>query len=246
MPNTYERDVEFIKKIKEGTTYEELAKEYSLSVSSVYCIVKKHIRFKTYCSQMEKLIGRNEINKETKLYELSKLLKFHARSINALVAINIKSIDNLLVLTEEDIYRIKKIGKTSRNHIIKCINDYKGHFGEQLMMFEIGSTEKEITENVDVEDTLMGKEINTLVASIKTNRDYIYKLFKLAGAGQVNLGFLQKEISKEFGRIDSINKVLLQALVDLQKARTMSWEDEKRKCEIDMEAKLKEILSMYE
>lgn len=246
MPNTYERDVELIKKIKEGTTYEKLAKEYNISISSIRHIVEKHEMLKAYCDEMKSLIGKNEINQETKLYELSKLLKFDTRSINALIAKNIRSIDELLSLTEEDIYKIKNIGKTSRNHINKCINEYKEKVGQQLTMFEIDSTKKELTKSVDVEDTLIEKQINRLALGAKTNRDYIYKLFKLAGAGQVNLTFLQKEINKEFGRIDSINKVLLQALVDLQKARTMSWEDEKRKYRIEMESKLKEILSMYE
>lgn len=239
------KNAEIIEKVKNGKRYEELAKEYNTSVSAIGHMVRKHELFKAYCDEMERLIGKSEINQETKLYELSKLLKFDTRSINALIAKNIRGIDELLSLTEEEIYSIKNIGKTSRNHINKSINEYKENFGRQITMFEMDEDIKEISKSVDVKDTEVEKQISKPILGLKANRNYIYKLFKLADDRQVNIKFLQKEISNEFDRIEKVNKELLQVLSELYYARRMPWTDEKAEYKIDSELKLEEILDMY-
>ncbi|AKN33771.1 hypothetical protein Ccar_24270 [Clostridium carboxidivorans P7] len=95
MPNLYTRNLEIVHKAKEGKTCAELAKEYNIYYSTITRIIKKHKEFEAYCNEMETLKAKNKINEETKLYDLSKLLKFDTRSINALVYKNIKSINYL-------------------------------------------------------------------------------------------------------------------------------------------------------
>lgn len=242
---TYKRNAEISKKIKEGRTYEEIAKEYNMSVSTVYYIVSKYKMFRIYCDEMEDLIRKNEVSRETKIYELSKLLGFDNGTVNALIMKNIRSIDELLALTEEDIYKIKRIGKVKRNRIIKCINEYKEKVSQQVTKVEADNNVKEITKSVAVAHTAMKKQISKSVLGIKANRDYIYKLFKLVDDRQINLVFLQKEIYKEIDRMEGINKELLQTLSDLHYARKMPWTGEEVEYKIDLELKLQEVLGAY-
>ncbi|MBI6874641.1 DNA-directed RNA polymerase subunit alpha C-terminal domain-containing protein [Clostridium aciditolerans] len=245
MTNYSTRDLEIIEKAKSGTKYSELAKEYNMSYSRIAYIIEKHKKFKAYCNEMESLESKNEINQETKLYDLSKLLKFDTRCINALNEKNIRSIDELLVLTEEDIYTIRSIGKTSRNHIKQCMNEYKERNGKQLSMFKRDNNKKETTENVDERKSKIEKSINIPPVNIKVDREYIYNLVKAVDNRQIDLRYLHTEIVREFDRIENINKELLQTLINLQHSRNMPWEDGQGRYKIEMERKLEEILNMY-
>lgn len=239
------KDLEIIKKFKEGTKYEELAKEYNVSYSKIAYIIEKYKKFKAYCDEMERLESKNEINQETRLYDLSKLLKFDTRSINALIAKNIRSIDEILLLTDEDIFAIRNIGKASQEHIKQCINEYKEKVGQQLTMFETDNSTKKLTRNFNTEQPMIEKPISKPVISVKANRNYISKLIKAVDNRQIDLRYLQKEINKEFDKIENINKEILQTLIDLRKSRNMPWADEERRYKIEMECKLEEILNMY-
>ncbi|WP_034826675.1 hypothetical protein [Clostridium carboxidivorans] len=81
--------------------------------------------------------------------------------------------------------------------------------------------------------------------SIKANREYIYKLIRAVDDGQVDSRFLEKELSKEFDRIENINKELLRTLINLQKSRNIPWSNEDNQYKVEMECKLEEILNMY-
>lgn len=241
------KNAEIIEKIKNGKRYEELAKEYNTSVSAIGHMVRKHELFKAYCDEIERLIGKNEINQETKLYELSKLLKFDTRSINALIAKNIKSVDKLLSLTEEEFYAIRNLGKVSQIHIKKCISEHEKKTGKKSNLCGVDDdSTKEIRKKLEVEELIVEKEVSEKVESIKANRDYIYKLIKAVDNRQIDSRYLPKEIIEEFGRIENINKELLKTLINLHKARNIPWEDEKRLYRVKMESKLEEILNMYE
>ncbi len=244
MTNINLKNLKIVHKFREGKTYEELSREYNICYSTIGCIIKKYEQFEAYCSKMERLKTKNEINEETKLYDLSKLLKFDNRSINALVYKNIKSIDELLSLSEEDIYAIRNLGKVSQKHIKKCISEYKEKMIHHPNINRIGSDNtKQITKDLEeptIENSVIEPEI-----SIKANREYIYKLIKAVDDGQVDSRFLQKEITKEFDRIENINKELLRTLINLQRARNMPWADENNRYKVEMECRLEEILSMY-
>ncbi|AKA70481.1 DNA-directed RNA polymerase subunit alpha C-terminal domain-containing protein [Clostridium scatologenes] len=220
MPNLYTRNLEIVHKAKEGKTCEELAKEYNLCCAAITFIIKKHKEFEAYCNEMETLKAKNEINEETKLYDLSKLLKFDTRSIKALVYKNIKSIDKLLALSEEDIYTIRSLGKASQKYVKECIIEYREKMNQHANLFGIDiNNTKKVTDNL--EESLIQKSVIEPEVSIKANREYIYKLIRAVDNGQVDSRFLEKEISKEFDRIENINKELLRTLINLQKSRNM-------------------------
>ncbi|AKN33769.1 hypothetical protein Ccar_24260 [Clostridium carboxidivorans P7] len=244
MPNLYTRNLEIVHKAKEGKTCRELAKEYNIYYSTISRIIKKHKKFEAYCNEMETLKAKNKINEETKLYDLCKLLKFDTRSIKALVYKNIKSIDKLLALSEEDIYAIRSLGKMSQEHVKKCIIEYREKMNQLTNLYgiDINNIEK-VTDNL--EESSIQKSLIEPEVSIKANREYIYKLIRAVDDGQVDSRFLEKELSKEFDRIENINKELLRTLINLQKSRNIPWSNEDNQYKVEMECKLEEILNMY-
>ncbi|WP_338433385.1 DUF6483 family protein [Clostridium tyrobutyricum] len=236
------RNLKIIQKVQEGIKYEELIKEYNLSYSTISSIVDRYEEFKAYCDEMESLKAKNRINEETRLYDLSKLLKFDTRSINALVHKNIRSIDKLISLSEEELYLIKNLGRVSRNHVKKCIFEYK----EKMKQHPNDSDNEDTSiEEVTIEKTALEKSINDQVRGISVNREYIYKLIKVVDDKQIDSTFLKKELDKEFDRIENVNKELLQTLINLYIARIMPWADNERRYKVDMECELQWLLDKY-
>lgn len=197
------RNKEIIRKSKDGKSHIELAKEYNLSRSNINAIVEQYIEFNNYCNNMENLISQNLISEETKMYELAKMLKFDARSINGLKRKGIKSIEELIVLTDEEIWALRKIGKISREHIKKCISSYmKNNFEPKIC-----EQEAPAIKNSQVETTI---DEQPKIQNIKANRDYIWKLIDLVEKKQFSSSFLKKELDKEFDRLEKANKQLIE------------------------------------
>lgn len=238
------RNLEIIQKVKEGVKCEELTKKYNLSYSTISSIIDGYEEFKPYCDEMESLKAKNKINEETKLYDLSKLLKFDTRSINALVHKNIRSIDKLLSLSEEEFCLIKNLGKVSQKYVKECIIEYKEKISQQPNTNDSGN-KGELIEEVDIEKSALERSINDQVRGMKANREYIYKLIEAVDDRQIDLIFLKKEVNKEFDRIENVNKELLQTLINLCMARIMPWADNARRYKVDMERELQWLLDKY-
>ena len=244
MTNIHTRNLEIMQKIKEGVKIEELAKEYKVSFSTITSIIERYKEFESYSNEMENLKAKNIINQETELYDFCKLLKFDAHSIKALVYKNIRSIDKLLSLSEEEFYLIKNLGKVSQKYVKECVVEYKEKM-KQYPNMDYDGNKGEPIEEVDIEESELERSINEQIRGIKVNREYIYKLIEDVNNGKSDLEFLQKEINKEFDRIETVNKELLQTLINLYMARVMSWEDNARKYKVDMECELQWLLDKY-
>ncbi|APM37789.1 DUF6483 family protein [Clostridium kluyveri] len=244
MTKIHTRNLEIMRKIKEGVGLEELAKEYKISFSTITSTIERYKEFESYSNEMENLKAKNRINQETELYDLCKLLKFHTHSIKALVHKNIRSIDKLLSLNEEEFYLIKNLGEVSQKYIKECISEYKEKM-KQHPNTNDNANKNEVIEEVNIEGSELQRSINEQVRGMKVNREYIYKLIEDVHNGKNNLEFLQKEISKEFERIENVNKELLQTLINLYMARVMPWADNARRYKVDMECELQWILDKY-
>lgn len=244
MSKIHIRNLEIMRKIKEGVELEELAKEYKMSDSAIISIIRKYEELEAYSNEMENLKANNKMNEETELYDLCKLLKFHTHSINALIHKNIRSVDKLLSLSQEEFYAIKNLGKVSQKYIKECISEYKEKI-KQHSNTNDNSNKNEVIEEVNIEESELERSINNQVRGVGANREYIYKLIEYVNNGKSDLGFLQKEIGKEFERIESVNKELLETLINLYMARVMPWADNARRYKVDMEWRLQCLLYKY-
>ncbi|MBZ9622902.1 hypothetical protein G9F71_008550 [Clostridium sp. FP2] len=218
------RNSEIIRKSVAGKTHEELAIEYSTSLSNINNIVGQYIEFKNYCNEMENYISKNEINKDVKMYNLLKLLKFHTRSINALIDKNIMSIEDLISLERDEICCIRRIGKTTVQHINECINNYNNNGNNSLKPFTndeiiLNNFNKNVnlfilrgklTENNRITCPCANNQI--LIQAIKGDREYIRKLIDLVDNNQFTFSFLKKEVNKEFDRLEKRNEQLVEML----------------------------------
>lgn len=230
------RNKEIIKKIKAGNSYEQLAQEYRVSISSISSIFKQYSRFKDCCLNIENLKSKNIITKETKLYDLCKLLKFETRSINNLVRRHIVSIEQLVVLNDEQIYTLRNVGKLTKAYIEECLSNYKNNEDKYLQPYD---NEDIILENFNTNincymlestDECNMENINyplndERIQCAKANREYIWKLIDLVDDGQLSYSFLKKELDKEFDRIEKNNEQLIEMLSQLRQGEILYNED---------------------
>lgn len=119
-----EKMLEVIRKRDQGKTYRELSEEYGLAKDRLREFVINYKEFESLHSEVECKIAEGIEDDSVRLFKLYELLKCDNKIFSILFRNGVTSIEKLLSLSENNIFRLRRVGEETQDYIKDSINEY--------------------------------------------------------------------------------------------------------------------------